>query len=240
MTKNATIKIFISYSHLDKQYLQTDSLFGFLKGLEREDIEFWTDLEIKPGELWDQVIKSHLQSCDIALVLVSQGFLDSEYCQDVEIKQFLAGAQHLFPVILSPCDWKRHEWLASRQFLPGGDQTIEEHYRDEGERKRLFFTIREELRERAELIRQSIKPPPPPIQITGKTKIAFCKRLGEDWKNLADYLEITAAEQSRFSGGDEGRAIWVWLENRQRLTELPGILTDIDRSDLASLFTTMP
>jgi len=330
---NTPINIFISYSHLDARYLEKDSLFGFLKGLERDNIEFWTDRELKAGELWDQAIKIHLQACDIALVLVSQGFLDSDYCRNVEIENFLAATKHLFPVILSPCDWKRHEWLASRQFLPGGDQTIEEHFRDEGERKRLFLKIREQLLERAQLIRQArissekqehtkIYPPPdgqlttaageslvltrdvniaslpdgvggtlkkgervtihpslennitavtkqgrrvriasidsdalgkeplqrntlagtrpnskPNAQFSGKTKIAFCNRLGEDWRFLADYLEITPAEQSRFTTGDEGRNIWVWLDNRSRLAELPDILSEINRPDLAQLFT---
>jgi tetratricopeptide (TPR) repeat protein len=169
MTTDSTINIFISYSHRDEQYLRTDSLMGFLKGLEQDNIEFWTDLQIKPGELWDQVIKNHIQTCDIALVLVSQGFLDSDYCQNVEIEYFLAGTEHLFPVILSPCDWRRHEWLASRQFLPGGDKTIEEHYRDEGDRKRLFLTIREQLLKRAQLIRRpgpdpELKPKPKPLR----------------------------------------------------------------------------
>ena len=62
---NTPIKIFISYSHQDSRYLDKDSLFGFLKGLERDNIEFWTDLELKAGELWDQEIKNHIQSCDI-------------------------------------------------------------------------------------------------------------------------------------------------------------------------------
>jgi hypothetical protein len=246
MTMNSNIKIFISYSHQDTKYLAKDSLLGFLKGLERDNIEFWTDLEIKPGELWDRVIKTHIQTCDIALVLISQGFLDSEYCRDIEIESFLAGTKHLFPVILSPCDWKRHQWLASRQFLPGGDKTIEEHYRDKGERKRLFLTIREQLLERAQLIRDSKTPnekssrsttePKPIADFSGKTKIAFCNRLGEDWKLLADYFELTHAEQSRFTAGDEGRAIWAWLNNRGRLSELPDSLTEINRPDLVQLF----
>lgn len=245
MTTNSTIKIFISYSHQDAHYLQPDSLLGFLKGLEREGIEFWTDREIKPGELWDQMIKNQIQTCDIALVLISQGFLDSDYCHNVEIAQFLAGTKYLFPVILSPCDWKRHDWLASRQFLPGGEMTVEEHYREAGERKRLFLTIRERLLERAQLIRQQkssphIPPSPSPISMTGKAKIAFCQRLGEDWKRLADYLEIRPAEQDRFAKGDEGRHIWVWLDNRGRLHELPGMLTDINRPDLARIFTSAP
>jgi TIR domain-containing protein len=129
------VKVFVSYSHQDNEYLAGDSLLGFLKGLEKDGISFWTDREIRPGEPWDQVIKDKLQGADIALVLVSRGFLDFDYCQNVEIKDFLSRKKHLFPVILSPCDWRRHHWLASRQFLPGGDRTIEEHYQDSGKRK---------------------------------------------------------------------------------------------------------
>jgi hypothetical protein len=64
--------------------------------------------------------------------------------------------------------------------------------------------------------------------------------LGENWKLLADYLEITPAEQSRFTAGDEGRNIWVWLDNRGRLAELPDILSEISRPDLAQFFTSPP
>jgi hypothetical protein len=126
----------------------------FSRDWRGDNIEFWTDRNIRPGELWDEVIKTTIQNADIALVLVSQGFLDSEYCQNIEIRNFLAHKTHLFPVILSPCEWRRHEWLKSRQFLPIDDQTIEEHFQDSGRRKRLFLRIREQLREQAELIRQ--------------------------------------------------------------------------------------
>jgi hypothetical protein len=146
------IKIFVSYSRQDAGYIEEDSLLGFLKGLEKENIEFWIDQKIRPGELWDEVIKTNLKDSHIALVLVSQHFLDSEYCQNTEIKHLLAHQAHLFPVILSPCNWKRHEWLKRRQFLPGEEQTIEEHFQENGPRKRLFLQIREQLLERAELI----------------------------------------------------------------------------------------
>jgi hypothetical protein len=153
-TPPATIHIFVSYSHQDDGYLRDDSLLGFLRGLEKEGIAFWTDKQIRPGEQWDTVIKDHLQNAGIALVLVSQAFLDSDYCQNVEIERFLAQKTHLIPIILSPCEWRRHRWLSERQFLPGGNETLEEHYTDTGRRKALFLKIREALRERAELIRQ--------------------------------------------------------------------------------------
>lgn len=144
------MKIFVSYSHKDSRYLEDDSLLGFLRGLEREGAEFWTDREIHAGESWDSVIKANLESAQIALVLVSQGFLDSAYCQDTETRSFLENTTFLFPIILSPCEWQRHEWLASRQFLPANGETIEQHYTDPGRRKALFLQIREQLRERIE------------------------------------------------------------------------------------------
>ena len=51
-------------------------------------------------------------------------------------------------------DRRRHRWLSERQFLPGGNETLEEHYTEPGRRKALFLKIREALRKRAELIRQ--------------------------------------------------------------------------------------
>ncbi|MCK4604776.1 MAG: SUMF1/EgtB/PvdO family nonheme iron enzyme [Deltaproteobacteria bacterium] len=149
-----TIKVFVTYSRRDEEYLGDNSLLGYLKGLEQEGVEFWTDRKIRTGEGWDAVIKTNLQSSPIALVLVSQAFLDSAYCLDVEIKSLLENKAHLIPVILSPCEWRRHEWLSSRQFLPGGGETVEGHHTDLGKRKGLFLNIREELRERISIIRR--------------------------------------------------------------------------------------
>ncbi len=146
-TESGPLKVFVTYSHQDAAYLEDDSLLGFLKGLEKtEDIELWTDRKILVGDPWDEVIKDNLRESRIALVLVSEWFLDSDYCQDVEIRALLAGKAHLVPIILSPCSWRHFGWLSSRQFLPGGDETIEEHYTDAGKRKRLYLTIKDQLR----------------------------------------------------------------------------------------------
>lgn len=245
------VKVFVSYSHQDAEYLKDDSLLGFLKGLQKDNVELWDDRRIRPGERWDAVIKANLQEADVALVLVSQAFLDSDYCQNVEIEHCLARQTHLFPIILSACDWRRHDWLSSRQFLPGGDQTVEEHYTEPGRRKRLFLDIREQLRERVQLIRKQEPPPPPPPPdprvspdslpkppFSGKAKIAVCDHLGDSWRKLADYFEITPAERARFERGDEARGIWEWLENRRRLGELPQGLIAITRNDVVELLKT--
>jgi tRNA A-37 threonylcarbamoyl transferase component Bud32 len=71
---------------------------------------------------------------------------------------------------------------------------------------------------------------------SGNVKLEFCNRLHEDWKKLADFLEIPASDQNRFEHGEEARAIWVWLEVRERLDELPEALRSIVRVDLADEF----
>ena len=163
-----SIKIFISYSHKDQNYLADDSLLGYLKGLESEDVEFWWDEKINAGEKWDEKIRLKLEETNIALVLVSQWFLDSHYCKDTEISSFLKSSLEkgliIIPVILSACEWNRHEWLASRQFFPAGHETVEEHYKDPGKQKRLFAKIRESLRTHVEIIKKpgSIRTEPSP------------------------------------------------------------------------------
>lgn len=81
----------------------------------------------------------------------------------------------------------------------------------------------------------------PPVKATGrsgysgKTKLAFCRRLGDSWRDLATWLEIPAHDQARFERGDECRALWTWLDDRGRLDELPDALDAIGRGDLADL-----
>jgi hypothetical protein len=100
--------------------------------------------------------------------------------------------------------------------------------------------IYSELLDRAEKIRQTktvITANPGPITFNGELKLAFCERLGADWTALADLLQIKPSEQATFTPGQEPRALWVWLENRRRLSELPALLTRLNRTDLAQLFT---
>ena len=166
-TAQDSVRIFVSYSHKDPQYLGDDSLLGFLKGLGADgDVDFWTDERIAAGSLWDDEIRNRLESSDIALVLVSQAFLDSPYCTRVEIGSFLDACRQrgmvIIPIVLSPCEWERHQWLATRQFLPGGDETVEEHYSEPGKLKRLFLRIRTELREAVENVRRTRAAAAPP------------------------------------------------------------------------------
>ena len=67
---------------------------------------------------------------------------------------------------------------------------------------------------------------------SGKIKLDFCKRLGDSWRELADYFDIPPAQRTRFTAGEEARGIWEWLAERDKLAALPEALTYIDREDL--------
>jgi hypothetical protein len=73
--------------------------------------------------------------------------------------------------------------------------------------------------------------------MSGKPRWAFNTKLGNTWEDLAVQLEIPDHEIRQFRQGREAQHIWTWLENRDRLHDLPDALVAVGRTDLASRFT---
>jgi hypothetical protein len=148
-----TVKVFISYSHKDKKYFDDTSLVGFLKGLKNDGADFWWDEDIPPGALWEKMIIERIKESQIALLLVSQFFLDSDYCNSKEIPLFLEQAEEsgllIFPVMLSTCIWDDdlHAWLKDRQYIPSGGKVLDKDFVNEGDRNAIYAEIRKKLRE---------------------------------------------------------------------------------------------
>lgn len=65
-----------------------------------------------------------------------------------------------------------------------------------------------------------------------RSKIELCKRMGDDWEDLADWYDIGNDRRRRFQTGRECQAIWDYLENRGDLGSLPEAFKGIDREDL--------
>ena len=63
----AMVKVFISYSHEDKQFC--DNIKKYLNQLAQcgHSIDVWADHEIKAGEDWDEAIEEKLRQADIIL-----------------------------------------------------------------------------------------------------------------------------------------------------------------------------
>ncbi|HEY7493792.1 MAG TPA: hypothetical protein VIH59_22130, partial [Candidatus Tectomicrobia bacterium] len=75
---------------------------------------------------------------------------------------------------------------------------------------------------------------------TGRQKLTFARRLGNNWQDLADYFAIPAGQRHSFVKGREPQGVWEWLEARQRLPELIEALTYIERADIVVEVLTPP
>lgn len=103
------VKVFISYSHEDKQY--KDSLIKYLSNMRRQgEISAWTDQDITGGSLWRNKISEGLQGAEIVLLLISPDFINSEYCYDIEMQAAMqrhkARLARVIPIYLRVTDVK--------------------------------------------------------------------------------------------------------------------------------------
>ncbi len=147
------VQIFVSYSRKDTEYLKGIGLLEYLERLKTKGIKFWIDKKIRAGRSLEQGDPREGRAVSLGSrpgkpVLSRLGVLQQGN------PGFLDHDKALVPVILSPCAWKEHEWVADRQALPGNEETLEEHYQDSGRRHRLFLEIRNALLRHVEEIRQ--------------------------------------------------------------------------------------
>lgn len=147
-------KVFFSYSHKDRKIRDDiDKHFAVLK--HSKTISSWYDNEILAGEDFDHEIKQELESADIILLLISADFLNSRYCQDVEVKRALekqtAGLAKVVPIIIDACDWK-HSVIRHLKSLPDDGREIAK-YRN----KRVAYqNITDSVRQLAEVVNNPI------------------------------------------------------------------------------------
>ena len=104
------LRVFVSYSKSDIK--AKDELLAQLKLLVQEGlIEPWHDGDIRPGEDWNEAIQKQLQEADVALCLVSNAFLTTDYIVEKEIPVMVERSQRgkclTVPIILEKCLWTR-------------------------------------------------------------------------------------------------------------------------------------
>jgi M6 family metalloprotease-like protein len=97
--------VFLSYSHRDEEGLQ--ELLPFLRSLERDGgLRVWVDRTIPAGSRWRQQIESAIAESSIAILLISQDFLASQFIYEEELPRILRrqleGHLTVFPVFLRP------------------------------------------------------------------------------------------------------------------------------------------
>jgi len=128
MPEARSVRVFISYAHLDDAL--RERLRAHLSPLEREGlVQTWDDREILAGDEWADEIDERLNQADVILLLVTADFIKSEYCYGKELERALernadkADRAIVIPVILRKCDWESTK-LSRLQALPRGAHPI--------------------------------------------------------------------------------------------------------------------
>ena len=124
-------RVFVSYSHKDKDLLP--ALLAQLGALQQAGLlDVWVDTRIDAGDKWYPEIEAAMQGAAVAVCLVSEYFLASDFCTKEEVPFLLKRAERdgllLIPVLLSDCPWYAHRWVEERQMLPGDGQNVRSHY----------------------------------------------------------------------------------------------------------------
>ena len=68
----------------------------------------------------------------------------------------------------------------------------------------------------------------------GKVKLDLCETLGKNHYDLADYFNIPRRDSADWKSGRECQGIVEWLENNDKLNELPEALEYIKRENLVT------
>ena len=148
-----SVEVFFSYSHQDEQY--RDKLAKHLSILQRQGvISGWYDGDISAGAEWDKEIKAHLDSAQIILLLISDDFLASDYCWEIELTRAMerhkAGEAIVIPVILRPVDWQDSQFSKLQALPKNGKPITTWENQDEG-----FLSVAQGIRQVAKQLKQA-------------------------------------------------------------------------------------
>lgn len=136
-------KVFLSYAHRDEAHKATFRA-QLIDLVRRQDIELWDDRELVAGDDWLPEIRERVETCDVAVLLVSSHFLESEFIYSEEcgrlIQRHREGTVRIFPVILRPCRWKASV-IAELQVLPKDGKPLVSFSAENGERDQTWVDL---------------------------------------------------------------------------------------------------
>jgi TPR repeat protein len=132
-TSDELTRVFVSYAREDAKWLDREYRFNLvpflMDSLKRQNVVFWFDRDLKPGDEFRRHIEAEIDQSQIALLIVSQAFLNSDFIEKHEMARIAErarlGQTIIVPLLVEPCDWSEYPVLADRQMVPGSVPLID-------------------------------------------------------------------------------------------------------------------
>lgn len=157
-----TIKIFVSYSHQNEEWVSKDGKYKLIPWLERQlegQAEIWTDHALKRliGEEYTKLITEKILEADIVLLLISQDFVSSQYIMDVELplirNRYLASEVKILPLLLTDLTKKGKEkvsWIFDLQVYPNDTKPLIEYANNDAEWAKMKIEVLDGIENKVE------------------------------------------------------------------------------------------
>lgn len=117
--KQKRTKIFISYSHEDIEWRDRVRKSIHVLKLEGMEVDIWDDRDLLPGTIWKNEIEKVLNETKIAVLLISNSFLSSDFIINDELPPLLKAAANdgaiILPLILSQSRFSENKNIAKFQ-----------------------------------------------------------------------------------------------------------------------------
>ncbi|MGD0191025.1 MAG: molecular chaperone DnaK [Rhizomicrobium sp.] len=118
--RRTTPRIFLSYAHEDVVW--ADAVTKSLAVLTRAArVTIWSDRHIATGATWESNIFAEIEKSNVAIMLLSFDFLNSDFILGKELPAILAEKERrqlqLIPIIVRPCPFQLHADLAMFQLF---------------------------------------------------------------------------------------------------------------------------
>jgi hypothetical protein len=117
------LQAFCSYAHEDRKFLlKFRKQSRPLDRVVPQYVRVWDDREISPGMDWSAAIHENARNAQLFVLLVSDDFLNSDYCLGVEyqlaIEKYERREAAVVPVVVRDCFWELLPQLQRFQVLP--------------------------------------------------------------------------------------------------------------------------
>jgi photosystem II stability/assembly factor-like uncharacterized protein len=194
------VNIFVGYAHEDKRWFDQEYRFNLIpylkESLRRDNTEFWYDKELMGGDEYKRRIDSEINKAQIALLMVSQHFLNSEFIETFELPRIAARAERkelvVIPVLVEPCAWHDYPFLADRQMVPSSSPLI--HFTEsEPKWADVRFEILDGLRRQVKRTRQEMQAEA--LRKETEERLKRERELAEERKREAERRARELAEQ---------------------------------------------